>query len=71
MDLYFLAYKLHIDIDTIKSWDYIKVYKWMIALKKINDKTREQVEKIQSEQELKRSLASNEEVIVRNAAYCK
>lgn len=69
--MYFLAYKLHIDIDTIKSWDYIKVYKWMIALKKINDKTREQVEKIQSEQELKRSLASNEEVIVRNAAYCK
>ena len=69
--MYFLAYKLHIDVDTIKSWDYIKVYKWMIALKKINDKTREQVEKIQSEQELKRSLASNEEVIVRNAAYCK
>lgn len=69
--MYFLAYKLHVDIDEVKSWDYVKIYKWMIALKKINDKTNEQVEKIHSQQELKRSLAANEEVIVRNAAFCK
>lgn len=69
MELYLLAYKLHIDIDIIREWDYDKVYKWLIALEKISEKTREESEKIQNTEEISSAINNGEKVIIRNSNY--
>lgn len=64
-----MAYKLHIDIDIIREWDYIKVYKWLVALQKISEKTREETEKIQTNEDISSAVNNGEKVIIRSSNY--
>ena len=45
-NLYYLSYHLHIDIDEIYNWPYEKVFKWMIALSRIQREEAENMSKM-------------------------
>ena len=60
---------MHIDIDIIRSWDYEKVYKWLIALQKIAEKNKEEIDKMQNETEMSNAVNSGEKVVIRSSQY--
>ena len=70
LNTYFVSYTLHIDIDEVRAWPYVKLYKWMIAIRMINEKMHDAQEDAMTGAEISAAQSSGDKVIVRNSQYC-